>query len=578
MKNISKTFVFFLFSFFYSLNSSAQAPSKISFQAVVRNTSNALVTNSPVGIRINILRISLTGVLVFSETHTVMTNSNGLASLEIGTGTAITGSLSSINWALGPYFMTTSIDITGGTTYTISSSNELLSVPYALYAKNAETATNNWAFVGNTVSATDFIGSTNNADIAFKRNNFKSGLIGLNNTTYGYKSYAFGSSTGLYNTAIGVESLISNQGTANTAIGYESLYFNTTGNLNTAVGMQSLTYNTTGIKNTANGANSLKSNTFGNNNTANGFESLFSNTNGINNTASGINSLHDNTNGVHNTAFGSEALYKNQIGYNNTAVGSASLWSNISGVNNTANGYLSLYNNTTGNENNASGYGSLYNNTTGQKNTAFGFRALEGNTTGSNNIAIGSNVLTTNSAGFYNIAIGTSALSTHTFGDQNLALGWNALSNQITGGNNIGIGTGAVVPSSTSNNQIRLGNTNITYAGIQVAWSITSDRRWKSDIQKSDLGLNFIKKLNPVSYYRNNDENKKIEYGFIAQEIENALIESKSKDNGIITKDDAGMLSVRYNDLLAPMVKAIQEQQVIIERLQQQIIDLQNKK
>jgi len=161
--------------------------------------------------------------------------------------------------------------------------------------------------------------------------------------------------------------------------------------------------------------------------------------------------------------------------------------------------------------------------------------------------------------GFFNTAFGVNALQNVGFADQNCAFGWNALSGVTTGGNNIGIGTGSQVPTANANNQIRMGNTNIGYAGIQVAWSVTSDSRWKSEINKTNLGLNFINKLNPVSYIRKNDETKKLEYGFIAQELQILLIESGAVNNGIITKDDEGMLSVRYNDLLAPMVKALQE-------------------
>ena len=111
-------------------------------------------------------------------------------------------------------------------------------------------------------------------------------------------------------------------------------------------------------------------------------------------------------------------------------------------------------------------------------------------------------------------------------------------------------------------------------ATTKVAWTTSSDKRWKSNIQNSNLGLDFITKLHPVSYYRNNDESKKTEYGFIAQELEATLNNAGATNNGIISKDDKGMYSVRYNDLLAPMVKAIQEQQIIIEIQQKQIDDL----
>jgi hypothetical protein len=114
----------------------AQAPQKMSYQAVIRNSSNALLTSTPVGMQISILQGSSTGTAVYVETQTVSTNANGLVSLEIGTGTVITGTFSAINWATGPYFIKTETDLTGGTAYTIAGTNELMSVPYALFSAN----------------------------------------------------------------------------------------------------------------------------------------------------------------------------------------------------------------------------------------------------------------------------------------------------------------------------------------------------------------------------------------------------------------------------------------------------------
>jgi len=114
----------------------AQAPQKMSYQAVIRNASNSLVTSTPVGMRISVLQGSSTGTAVYVETQTPSTNSNGLVSLEIGTGTAVTGTFASINWAAGPYFIKTETDPTGGTAYTIAGTNELMSVPYALFSAN----------------------------------------------------------------------------------------------------------------------------------------------------------------------------------------------------------------------------------------------------------------------------------------------------------------------------------------------------------------------------------------------------------------------------------------------------------
>jgi len=119
-------------------NVQAQTPQKMTYQAVVRNTSNNLVANSNIGIQVSILQNSATGTSVYTERHFPTTNSNGLVTLEIGTGTVISGDFSTIDWAADIYFLKTEIDLNGGANYTISSTNQLLSVPYALHAKTAE--------------------------------------------------------------------------------------------------------------------------------------------------------------------------------------------------------------------------------------------------------------------------------------------------------------------------------------------------------------------------------------------------------------------------------------------------------
>ena len=116
----------------------SQAPSKFSYQAVIRNTGGVLVQSSPVGMKISILQGSAGGSAVYEETHAVTTNINGLATLEIGGGTPVTGTLAGIDWSAGPYFLKTETDPTGGTSYTISGTSQLLSIPYALHSKEAE--------------------------------------------------------------------------------------------------------------------------------------------------------------------------------------------------------------------------------------------------------------------------------------------------------------------------------------------------------------------------------------------------------------------------------------------------------
>jgi len=113
----------------------AQAPEKMSYQAVIRNSSDALVTNTQIGMEINIRQGSVSGTVVYTETQTPTTNANGLVSIEIGGGAGF----NAIDWSVGPYFIETKTAVVPPlTTYTITGTSQLLSVPYALHAKTAE--------------------------------------------------------------------------------------------------------------------------------------------------------------------------------------------------------------------------------------------------------------------------------------------------------------------------------------------------------------------------------------------------------------------------------------------------------
>lgn len=124
-----------------ALSSWAQAPQKMSYQAVVRNASNNPVVSSAIGMKISILQGSASGTVVYAETQNVTTNANGLVSIEIGTGTLVSGNFTTIDWSAGTYFIKTETDPTGGTSYTISGTSQLMSVPYALHAKTAQSIT-----------------------------------------------------------------------------------------------------------------------------------------------------------------------------------------------------------------------------------------------------------------------------------------------------------------------------------------------------------------------------------------------------------------------------------------------------
>ena len=127
-----RTLVILLATMLLTARAYSQAPQKMSYQAVIRNSSNVLVSNTQVTMRISILRGTTP---VYVERQTVTSNTNGLVTIEIGNGIVLSGSFASIDWPAGAHFIKTETDPTGGTNYSIFGTSELLSVPYALYAE-----------------------------------------------------------------------------------------------------------------------------------------------------------------------------------------------------------------------------------------------------------------------------------------------------------------------------------------------------------------------------------------------------------------------------------------------------------
>ena len=134
MKNIFTLIPAFLFNILCF----GQTPEKMTFQAVIRDASNALLSNQNIGMQISILQGSINGNSIYTETHNPVSNNNGLVNLEIGAGTVASGNFSTISWSNGPFFIKTETDPNGGSSYSIIGTSQLMSVPFALHAKVAE--------------------------------------------------------------------------------------------------------------------------------------------------------------------------------------------------------------------------------------------------------------------------------------------------------------------------------------------------------------------------------------------------------------------------------------------------------
>jgi hypothetical protein len=501
----------------FAISVFAQSPQKMSYQCVVRNTSGVLVTNHAVGIKISILQGSATGTVVFSETYSPVpqTNANGLLSIEIGSGTPVVGSFASIDWAFGPYFLKIESDPAGGTTYTIAGTSQLLSVPYALYAKTAANG-----FSGNYNDLSDkplifdgtWVSLSGKPTLAMVATSGKFADLSSRPTTLAGYEITDGMSTSHAANAITTAN-ISNWNTAfgwgnHASMGYVpgkitlsingtafDLSANRSWNVGTvtSVGLSLPNiFSVSGSPVTAGGtltatlALQPANRVFATHPSLAGppsFRSLVATdipaldwnkiTTGKPTSLTGygitdaVAMTGDQTiTGI--KTFSSDLIISgitvgrgNNAISSNTAIGDHALFSNTTGYYNTANGYSTLNKNTTGYENTANGHNALYSNTTGFYNTANGAYTLNNNTTGTQNTANGYCALYENTTGSQNTANGYSALNKNTTGYANTANGFNALYYNTTGYINTANGFDALYYNTTGK-----GNTANGYAAI----------------------------------------------------------------------------------------------------------------
>ena len=389
---------------------------------------------------------------------------------------------------------------------------------------------------------------------------------------------AIGDSTLFFNGS-GVSDL--NKSTDNLAIGSKAMYSNTEGAGNVAIGNQSMYYNEKGDRNTSVGVASMFNNAVGHSNTGIGYHALFANENGNSNVAIGTNAMSANLGGEGNVAIGSTTMFGNADGNMNTAVGNGAMFSNSSGVFNVA-----------------VGSSALSNNTTGIHNVAMGSDALLNNGQGINNTVVGTFAGYNNNAGYDVTAVGFQAGSQGTQNQYCTYLGSLATNNgNINLQNSTAIGANARVNAS---NQVRIGDANTLSIGGYKSWTNISDGRYKMNVQQDVKGLDFIMRLRPISYQLNTQLLKEFlgettlllkhedgisqqpsvyrQSGFIAQDVETAANLSAYDFSGVDKpKNENDLYGLRYAEFVVPLVKAVQEQQVLIESQKEQLLILENK-
>lgn len=420
----------------------------------------------------------------------------------------------------------------------------------------------------------------------------------------------YSNTTGIYNIGVGVYALSSNTtGLDNVAIGREALYSGVTSNYGTAVGSRSQYYvnNTTfGFNNTnvsvgyesLRGSTTAASNT-GANNVAIGYQPMIGNTSGTDNVSIGYQSMNLNSTGSNNIAIGSLSLNQNFTGSQNVAIGQGAITngtgstnvaigynsfvgtSGVSpGANNTAVGPYTMYTNRGGSKGTAIGaesqyYAYIQNTVFDNTNVSVGYQSLRGSTTpgnntGSGNTAIGWQSYLNNSSGIYGVAVGYQALTANTTGSGNTGVGYRALSATTTGGGNTSINpinaAGQYLPvfnPTTEDNRFCMGSTSVTNAYIQVAWTVVSDARDKTDFAEVPHGLDFVAGLNPVAYrYKETRDATEghgpVRYGFKAQEVL-ALEKSFGTTPVVIDDEDSEKLRMVDSSLIPILVNAIKE-------------------
>ncbi len=618
----------------------AQAPQTMNYQAVVRGQNGTpLPDSTPVKLRFTIHDVTPAGSAVFTEVQNTRTNRFGLVIAQIGSVNNL--SIINWGNGAKFLQVETDVNNTGtyndmGTTqllsvpYALFAGNSANGVTGATGAQGMTGPTGPMGLTGAT-GAGGLNGSTGPTGATGVDG--QNGLAGPTGPTGATGLDGITGATGPTGPEISAWKLTGNTGTNSDSnfvgtIDSNSLRFKIN---NTNVGL----LNTNGSIFCGLNAGSVNAAA---NTIAIGQGALQNTAAGAGNMAIGSNVMHSNIDviAVNNIGIGNSALYSNFSGYENVALGNQALYSNIDGQYNVAIGNKALQNNAGGSFNVALGTGTLVHNN-GSGNIAINLNALALNIAGWGNIAIGSGSMLKNTIGNYNIAIGTTSLNINIGGNNNVAVGRDAMALKHNGDNSVGVGwhsllfdtsgynlsaigalsdvtlpylnnSGAIGAGALVNdsNKIRVGNVTISVIEGQVPFSSPSDGRFKYNIEENIPGLAFIKKLKPVSYNFDtrkfdsylmqnmpdsirNERINQMDYsasmakkhsGFIAQEVEKVCADLGYDFDGLHIPspgNNTDNYSLAYSQFIVPLVKAVQEQQLLIETLSKRIEQLEIK-
>ena len=513
-RNIMKKFLWTVPVLLITLSIRAQG---FPYKALITDNQGIPLSNQNITVFFDIYDTA--NQLVYSESHAVSTDDNGIVSVNIGEGNVINGNFNGIDWSVPLYSVEVRVDTNGSGTVNLGRFT-FGYVPYAKYTDKAGNAfsgdfndlTNipNGLSDGDDVNDADHdpanelqtlsingnqlsISNGNTVTLPATGDNWGSQTVQSDNSLSGdgtsanplsvntsspafdgWDKDASDDFSGDFNDLTNIPPNLDTDSTddvtrlndLNDAITKsEAIYLgensgindNLSNSSNTAVGFAALENNSSGDGNVAVGNRALQLNTSGSSNTAFGTEALKSNTTGYSNVAIGIGALNKNTDRNRLVAVGDSALYNNISGFNNTAVGSKALYGNTSGYKNSAFGYNAMKANTMGVGNSAFGSEALPANTTGYDNSAFGVEALYSNTTGYGNSAFGVAALNFNTTGKKNSAFGVIALYSNTTGSYNSALGYGALESNTTGEYNTAVGIEALNRNTTAHYNTAIG-------------------------------------------------------------------------------------------------------------------------